>query len=220
MFKVKRKMCPVEGREIEGRMAPGFHGKTAVCDAKPLKGQGGGPFLTRRQLYKQRLCRTYLPLNEMDNSLLYFRYFSHQRKFQIFKFSRLAQVAHGLPTIDPNPRDSSACDTVLPPGTRGQAGAWSCHPPSLHCHRSRYPHVTVSPPPVRSCLAAHVSVCEHPYFLVLHVTHHSWRWLGDVPSHCANRPLGRTTLLLCASERQRVSHSPVSPSGGHRCRNE
>lgn len=50
-FKVKAKMCPVEGREIEGRPALGFSGKTA----KPLTGRGGGPFLTRRRLPKQRL---------------------------------------------------------------------------------------------------------------------------------------------------------------------
>lgn len=136
----QEKDVPCGGREIEGRMAPGFHGKTAVCDAKPLKGQGGGPFLTRRQLYKQRLCRTHLPLNEMDNSLLYFRYFSHQRKFQIFKFSRLAQVARGLPTIDPNPRDSLGLRYCPSPRDTGPGRCLEL-PSSL----SPLPSLTVSP---------------------------------------------------------------------------
>lgn len=87
-------------------MAPGFSGKTAVFDANSFKGQGGGLFLTRRQLCKQHLCTTRPLLNEMDNFPFYFSYFFRQGKFQIFKFSSLAQVAHGLPTIDPNPRDS------------------------------------------------------------------------------------------------------------------
>lgn len=98
-------MCPAEGRESEGRTAPGFSGKIVVSDAEPLAGRGGGPFPPRRPLSDQRLC-THTPSTERNGPLpfFYFSCFFHQRKFQIFTFPSLAQVARGLPTRDPNPR--------------------------------------------------------------------------------------------------------------------